>query len=268
MNELFFYLSKLLWLIFAPDSLFVILLCIGLILLITKKYQKAQLLLTILTVFTLIISIFPIGGWLLYPLETHFETNPKLPEKIEGIIILGGSIKAQNSAAWQQLETNDYHERLSHSIILAHTYPQARLLFTGGNSSIDRSKPAESDFILEHLIKSGIQKDRIIVEPKARNTAENAQFSKLLIQPEQNETWVLVTTAFHMPRAIGVFCQQGWKVIPFPVDHQTIPGQSFKPAFQFFSHAEGLTTAMHEWLGLIAYFLTGKTSQLLPNQCS
>ena len=267
MNELFFYLSKLLWLIFSPDSLFVILLCICLALLMAKKYQKAQLLLIILTVCTLIISIFPIGGWLLYPLETHFKTNPKLPEKIGGIIILGGSIKPQNSAAWQQLETNDYHERLSHSIILAHTYPRAKVLFTGGNANMDRSKPAEADFIFEHLEKNGIQKDRIIVESQARNTAENALFSKKLIQPNPNENWVLVTTAFHMPRSIGVFCKQGWNVIPFPVDHQTIPERLFNPEFQFFSHAETITTATHEWLGLIAYYLTDKTTQILPDQC-
>lgn len=131
----------------------------------------------------------------------------------------------------------------------------------------DRSKPTEGQVAEAYFNQTGISPDRLLIEKKARNTAENASFTKLLVAPKANETWLLITSAFHMPRAIGVFCKQNWKVIPYPVDHQTVPGHLSPGGFSLIQNANKLVMASHEWLGLFAYYLTGKTNELFPGQC-
>ena len=267
MDEHFFYASKYMWTVVSPDSLFIILLILCLILFLLKKTRSATLLLGLLATFTLFLTVFSVGDWLLYPLESRFQQNPDLPEQVDGIIVLGGSIIPDRSVEWQQLETNQFHERLSSFRQLAQLYPDARLVFSGGNSSTDEDKPTEAQIAKTYFFISGITPERLLIEDKARNTAENASYSKQLAHPQSNETWILITTAFHMPRAMGVFCQQKWKVIPYPVDHQTLPSKLYRPGFGLIGHAYNLVLASHEWLGLLSYYLSGKTSQLFPAQC-
>ena len=229
MDDIFFYLSRYIWDLISPDSLFVILLTLCLLLFVLRQTKKATFLLILLTSCTLFLSFFSVGDWMLYPLESRFKHNPALPEQIDGIIVLGGPIIADRSAEWQQLETNQFHERLGTFIHLAQLYPDARLVFSGGNASTDEDNPTEAQIAETYFIKSGISAERLLIENKARNTAENAIYSRQLANPQSNETWILITTAFHMPRAIGVFCQQNWKVVPYPVDHQTLPSKLYQP---------------------------------------
>jgi len=249
----------------SPDSLFVILLLLTLLLTYLDYRVYARRLLTVLVIVIVFLSIFPIGGWLLYPLESRFKHNPDLPKQVAGIIVLGGSVMAEKSLAWQQLEVNGYGERLHSFAELAHKYPDARLIFTGGDSNLDQSKLTEAKIISLHISSLGIEADRLELEDKARNTAENAYYTMRLADPVENSNWILITTAFHMPRAIGVFCNNNWSVIPYPVDHQTNPDKHLD--FDLLGHANDLQQAVHEWIGLIAYYLTGKISYLLPNTC-
>jgi len=267
MDEIFFYLSKYIWTVISPDSLFVILLTLSLLLLLLRQTKKAVALLGLLTSCILFLSFFTVGDWFLYPLESRFQHNPDLPEHVDGIIVLGGSIIPDRSIKWQQLETNQYHERLSSFIQLARQYPDAKLVFTGGNANPDRKMPTEAEIAETYFIKSGIPAERLLMENKARNTAENVTYSKQLVSPQPNETWVLITTAFHMPRAMGILCQQNWKVIPYPVDHQTLQLKYSPSEYSLIEHADNLVIASHEWLGLLAYYLAGKTSQLFPAEC-
>ena len=204
---------------------------------------------------------------MLYPLEKRFQHNPDLPEQVDGIIVLGGSVIPVRSVEWQQLETNQFHERLSSFIELSKLYPDARLVFSGGNASTNRNKPTEAQIAETYFLTAGLSPERLLIENKARNTAENASYTRQLVSPQPDETWIMITSAFHMPRAIGVFCEQNWKVIPYPVDHQTSPSNLYQPGFGLIDHADNLVTASHEWLGLLAYYLTGKTYQLFPEQC-
>jgi uncharacterized SAM-binding protein YcdF (DUF218 family) len=267
MDDLFFYLARYVWTVVSPDSLFIILLSLCLLLLLFGQTKKATVLLSLLTVTTLFISFFSVGDWLLYPLESRYKTNPELPEKIDGIIVLGGSVIPDRSAEWQQLETNLYHERLSSFIDLAKRYPDARLVFSGGNSDTDKEKPTEAQIAEKHFLASGIEQDRLFMENKARNTYENAIYIKQLMAPKPDETWLMITTAYHMPRSVGVFCQQNWKVIPYPVDHQTLPSKLYQPGFSLIGHAYNLVLAAHEWLGLLAYYVSGKTNDIFPSEC-
>jgi len=267
MDDLFFYASKLIWLLISPDSLFLILMVIAVVLLYTGGQRWARRLLTLLTLVLIAVAVFPIGNWLLYPLESRFKTNPTLPDNIDGIVILGGAVLPRHSAAWGQLELNQYAERLNAGIQLARRYPTARVVFTGGSASMVADGPTEADMVRDHLISEGIEKERLLLERQARNTAENAVYTKKLIKPATDENWLLVTTAFHMPRSAGLFCKLNWPVIPFPVDHGTLPDSLFQPGFNLSDHAGTLVDATHEWVGLLAYYLSGRTDSLLPSGC-
>ncbi len=204
---------------------------------------------------------------MLYPLESRFQHNPELPEKLDGIIVLGGSVIADRSIEWQQLETNQFHERLSSFIYLAQQYPEAKLIFSGGNANTNRDKPTEAQIAKTFFLESGISAERLIIENQARNTAENISYSKKLVKPQAEETWLMITTAYHIPRAMGIFCKQNWRVTPYPVDHQTLPSKLYQPSYSLIGHANHLVIASHEWLGLLAYYLTGKTTELFPGEC-
>jgi len=80
-----------------------------------------------------------------------------------------------------------------------------------------------------------------------------------LVKPMANERWVLITTGWHMPRAVGVFCQVGWDVIPYPVDFATLPGYLGAVEWDFAKHLSSLKMAIKEWIGLSAYRFTGKS---------
>ena len=268
MLDLFFYLSKLAWLIIAPDNLYLIVLTICVLMLFSRFRRLAQKTLISILLITWLVAVFPVGDWLFYPLETRFPTPPELPDRIDGIIVLGGSIDPALSQYWQQLETYSNHERLSQFIQLAKKYPNARLVFTGGNASIRSSVSTEAAEVEQHLIDSGIEANRLLLENQARNTYENVLLSKQLVKPTAQENWILVTSAYHLPRAVGIFCKQGWPVFPYPVDHNSLPGQLLRPSLRLAYNSADLVEASHEWVGLLAYYLTGKIDRLTPEGCS
>jgi uncharacterized SAM-binding protein YcdF (DUF218 family) len=267
MENLFFYGSKVLWQLISPDNLFVILLLVALLLDYLGKRQYARRIFVFLITSLVFLGLFPVGGWLLYPLETRFQHNPKLPAQVDGVILLGGSIMPELSDHWQQLEINDYGERLIGFIDLAHRFPNARLVFTGGSASITGNTTTEASVLKLHLHELGIDTKRVEYEGRARNTAENAYYTRQLVSPLPDSNWVLITTAYHMPRSIGVFCQVGWSVIPYPVDHHTNPDKLLKIGFNLLSNAGGLKLAIHEWAGLFAYYISGRISQPFPDNC-
>ena len=106
--------------------------------------------------------------------------------------------------------------------------------------------------------------NRVIFESQSRNTYENAVYSYNLIKPKKKEKWVLITSASHMPRAVGVFRKTNWEVIPYPVDYQTAGPQDFISHYEGFLSLDQMRIGLHEWLGLFIYWVTDKTNQLFP----
>ena len=143
-------------------------------------------------------------------------------------------------------------------------YPEARALFTGGSGTLFNQQYKEADIIDEFFAGLGYSGEKLLFENESRNTYENALFGKKLIQPKFGENWILITSAFHMPRSMGSFCRQGWPLIPYPVDHGSQKGNLLRVDFDFRGNLSGLSTAIHEWVGLLAYYLTDKTSRLFP----
>ena len=267
MDTLFFYISKLIWLLISPGSLLLILMLVSLILLYLGKQKLAKTLLTITTGLLLFISFVPIGEWLLYPLESRFQTNPTLPEKVDGIIVLSGAEDTEGSHLWNQVELGEAAERNLTFMSLARKYPKAKLVFTGGTGSLSKQEYKAADVAKILFQQQGLDVNKIIFERESRNTYENAIFSKKIIKPRQNKNWVLITTSWHMPRSVGIFCKAEWPIIPYPVDHSTKKGNLVRIDFDVLRNLNSLQIAIKEWLGLFAYYLSGKTTSLLPTQC-
>jgi len=213
------------------------------------------------------VALFPVGEWLLYPLEIRFSANPKLPDRIDGIIVLSGSENAVLSNLWHQVELLDSAEHEIAFLELARRYPHAKLVFTGGSGSMTHQDAKAADVAETLSYKLGFDPSRVTFERNSRNTFENAVLSKELVRPDPGQTWILVTTAWHMPRSVGIFCKAGWPVIPYPVDHWTKPGKLLRIDLNLSGHLRDLVIGVREWVGLLAYHVSGKTAVLFPHYC-
>jgi uncharacterized SAM-binding protein YcdF (DUF218 family) len=266
MESLFFWTSKLAWMMIAPDNLILCLLLIAWILLWRGAYRPATLLLGTATTVLMLVALFPVGEWLLYPLETRFASNPKLPDRIDGIIVLSGTEDAVRSSLWQQVELHDSAEREMAFLELARRYPNARLVFTGGSGSMVHQDDKAADVANKLFDNLGLDLSRVTFERNSRNTYENAVISRELVRPDPAQTWVLITTAWHMPRSVGVFRKAGWPVIPYPVDHGTRPGELLRIDMNLSGHLQSLVKGVREWVGLLAYYISGKTTTFFPDR--
>ena len=267
MDSIFFFLSKLVWMITSPDSLLLILLLIAWALLWRGKNQSAKRVLGFVVGILLIVSLFPVGEWILYPLEIRFPENPVLPQKGDGIIVLGGTENDFLSTEWHQVELGDATERLLAFETLARRYPDAKLVFSGGSGSMVYQGYKGADVAKMVFEQQGMNVSHVTFESESRNTYENAVFSKVMAKPIPGENWILITSAFHIPRSVGIFCRVGWPIIPYPVDHYTWPGNLFRVDLDLANHLRILSIGIKEWLGLMTYYTTGKTATLFPRNC-
>ena len=267
MDTLFFWISKLAWMVIAPGNFLLILVLASCALLFLGKERIARRLLAATCVALAIVSVFQLHAILLHPLDSRFETNPALPQHLDGIIVLSGSEDPYRSQMWNQVSLGETAERNLTFMEMARKYPQAKLVFSGGTASLLGGQYRAADVARTLFAQQGMDLDRIVFEREARNTYENVLFSRKLVQPRKGETWLLITTAWHMPRSVGIFCKQGWPVIPYPVDHATAPDERVVIHFSMADNLRNLNIAVREWIGLYAYYVTGKTAQLLPSRC-
>jgi uncharacterized SAM-binding protein YcdF (DUF218 family) len=150
-------------------------------------------------------------------------------------------------------------------VALARRLPDAGIVFSGGSAQLIPSPSSEAAVVGGMLGAMGVDGSRVVLEDRSRDTYENATFTRALVQPGRGERWLLVTSAFHMPRAMGVFRAAGFEVEPWPVDYRT-RGWVEAAAF-FYSAGDGLRRldlVAKEYAGLLAYALTGRTGSLLP----
>ncbi|MBF0471232.1 MAG: YdcF family protein [Gammaproteobacteria bacterium] len=267
MESLFFWVSKVVWAVISPDTLLVIAVVVATGLLWSRWLKTGRWLLTLIAAVMVAITFIPFGSWMLLPLENRFMANPPLPQRLDGVIALTGAENPQGTVHWNQVQLGKAAERLHYFQYLARRYPEARLLFTGGSGMLGDQIFKEADVARRVLLEQGIDVGRVIFERDSRNTAESIRNSLEIIRPQADEKWAVITTAWHMPRTIGIFCRQGWPVIPYPVDYATSRSGSWSFEPQFQDNLSQLRVALKEWVGLLAYFITGKTDSLLPQEC-
>lgn len=213
---------------------------------------------------TVALWLLPIGAALTLPLEMRFPSWTPEQGVPTGIIVLGGVINPQVSAAHGQISLDASAERLTSAVALASEYPNARIVFSGGNAQLIGGR-AEGDFALRFLEQLGVARDRVTIEAQSRNTAENAIYCKRLIVPKQGERWLLITTAMHMPRAVGAFRAIGFPIMPYPVDYQ-VAGREALWALpgSVNNRLREADAALHEWIGLFVYWITGRIPVFFP----
>ena len=262
---MFFVLSKIIG-FFALPSNFVATLCVlGALLLMTRfRRAGARILLTGIAAL-LVLGYSPLANVMLLPLSERFpawNANGRTPD---GIIILGGAIDSDTTLARSSLEMDSSAERIVTMLQLARTYPNARLVFTGGSGNLMQNSASEAPIAGRLLESFGVARDRIVLEGESRTTSENAIFTRRMVQPKPGELWLLVTSSFHMPRSIGAFRKAGFEVEAYPVDWRTRGWADATTTFDRLSAGLARSdVAAHEWTGLIAYWLTGRSSELFP----
>jgi uncharacterized SAM-binding protein YcdF (DUF218 family) len=207
----------------------------------------------------------PAGALLLRPLENRFpQPGQDLPPPA-GIIVLGGETDPELSAARHLPILAPQAGRLTAGAALARRFPQARLIFTGGSASLRDVADIEASAVSQLWLALGVPSQQMLFETQSRNTWENALFTRALIRPKPGETFLLVTSAYHMPRSMGIFRKVGFTVIAYPADYMTFgDSRDYAPFHLVYTNLDMLAAALHEWMGLIAYHLTGKTSAWFP----
>jgi len=263
---MFFYLSKIIWFFLQPSSVLLFLAFIGILLVGTERQHLGRKLALAAISMLIIFGFSPLGNILIQPLEDRFQrTLIKDGMKIDGIVILGGSVETAVSRNRSSIATNQANERLIEGAKLARRWPNAKIIFSGGSASILNRESSEAVLAKKMLMDLGIDGDRIMPDNNSSNTIENAQESLILAKPKSGENWLLVTSAFHMPRSMGCFRQVGFTVLPWPVDYRTRGPQD---ASRFFSAPSAglrrIDIVTREWIGLLAYRLTGRIPSIYP----
>jgi uncharacterized SAM-binding protein YcdF (DUF218 family) len=263
--SMFFILSKIVGFFALPSDIAATLAALGVVLLFTRFRRTGRALATLGVVLLLIAGLTPLGNALMLPLEDRFPPWDASRGAPAGIIVLGGAVGPELSAARGMPDLNESAERITATAALAQKYPTARIIYSGGNARLVLTGGIEADYAIDLLESLGVARARVLAERQSRNTIENAEFSKKLVEPRPGERWLLVTSAYHMPRAIGAFRRAGFPVEAYPVDWRTRgPIDLWLPFESVTAGLRRTDTAVHEWIGLFAYWLTGRTSELFP----
>lgn len=263
-----FVASKVAGLLMQPSTLATIALAAGLVLLRRgRRPRLAACLAWGALAYLVVCGFLPVGNVLLLPLEQRFAgvAAPEPGERIAGIVILGGFEDAWVSAGRAGLAVNETAERLTEGLRLAWRHPEAKVVFTGGVGGLWPGGLDATGPVGAFLREAGIAQERIVLEGRSRNTIENARFTADLVKPEAGQRWLLVTSAYHMPRAVGLFRRAGFDVTAYPVDFRTRgPGDVTRPFERIPAGLQRLDLAAGEWVRLIAYRLLGRIDEVLP----
>jgi uncharacterized SAM-binding protein YcdF (DUF218 family) len=209
-------------------------------------------------------TLSPLGNMLLIPLEQRFPAARIPSQEIDGVIVLGRSYDSQSHGHLSTILLEEDTEPMSVIPDLAHRYPRARIIFSGGTDPSNPG-PREAAVAKQYFTSFGIAADRISIEDRSLTTEENAQFTAALIHPTPSSRWLLVTSAYHMPRAMGAFRKAGFNVIGFSVGLRTHGWEElWWPARTATDNLRRMDIAVVEWLGLLTYRLSGYSDEWFP----
>ena len=263
---MFFSLSKIFWAVMSPLNILGI--CFVLVLILSVLRQKIYIkALCFLSAVFLFFGVMPVGHDALTFLENRFSKPQEMPRQVDGIILLGGAISTDLSYARGETVVGDSGGRLLTFLQLAKRYPSAKLIATGGSGSLFSQDIKEADYVQELFESLKVDGGRIIYERESRNTYENAKFVREQIGASASETWILVTSAYHMPRSIGVFQKQGVYPLPYPSGYRTEGAFHIYPRdFDILEQYGYLNLAVKEYIGNTVYFIGQKSNSLMPGQ--
>ncbi|MCW8915548.1 MAG: YdcF family protein [Magnetovibrio sp.] len=259
-----FLAAKLLGFLLNPYSLFIAGLGLSFILLMTtRKLRAGRYLLTLVLGCYVVFGMFPIGTWAINQLEDRFPMAKDHPAPIAGILVLGGSVSTVMTRERGQVSVGGNIERLTEFVRLSQRHPEAKLAYIGGQGRVFDRKPTEAEVSKRFLDEIGMDTSTVWFEDKSRNTEEGAYVSYAHLQPG-DAPWVLITSASHMPRAVGLFRKAGWSIMAHPVDYGTLPGGHISWTPKWPGSLGPLNAAIYEWAGLVFAWTRGKIDDVFP----
>lgn len=265
---MFYLAAKLFWVVAQPLSVIALLILTGIILFMLGRRRMGFVAHVGALAMLILCGFTSLGALLIRPLEDSFARPLAMPETVEVIIVLGGSTLARVSTARGVAELNDAGDRLTDAVMLARRYPQARILFSGGVGLFEPGGETEAATAERLLLAMGVPPERLMLENQSRNTDENAEYTLAALGANPG-TALLVTSAFHMPRSVGLFRRVGIDVVPWPTDYRSSGQEGFGLDFANPVHNLNTTSiAIKEWIGLAAYHWTGRIDSILPAQVS
>lgn len=242
-------------LVSVPSNLLALSAIVGLVVL--AFHRRAGAIVAALSLAAIAVStLSPLGNLLLTPLEQRFPQE-RYPANIQGIIVLGGSYDTVSHGYMSTIVLEEDTEPLAVMADLAHRYPNAKIIFSGGTAP-SAPGPSEAAIVKPYFVSFGIAPDRIVTEGQSQTTEENAQFTARLLRPTPSSRWLLVTSGYHMPRAMGAFRKAGFNVTAFPVGLRTHGWRDmWRTEYTATDNLRRVDIAVHEWIGLIDYKLKG-----------
>ncbi len=263
-DPLFFVAAKVFWFVAQPINLTAILLLLGVFFLLIGWKTTATAVMSAAALGLVLSAWSSLGALLLNPLEERFQ-RPHLPESVTGIVVLGGGLEGQINRVRGGYELNAGGDRFLEAAVLGRRFPDARVVVTGGVGTLILEGEGDADTAVRLFTALGFPRERLTLENQSRNTYENAVYTKAMVDPKPGETWLLVTSAFHMPRSMALFRKAGFDVLPWPVDYRT----SGAEGLGFFrdnpnDSIRNTGTAIREWIGLLAYWFSGRIDTPFP----
>ena len=239
-----YYFSKVFWLLAAPTNALVLISAIAAFWAVLHRSNCVTWLAVAVACGLVIGTFTPIGLALTVPLEYRFAFSPPDSQApLDGIILLsGGGLGGIDAVS-----------------TLSQDFPKARLIFSGFSATDEDDK-----YRLKIFAVLGGDPARIYIESRPRTTSEDALYTAAVLKPQPSERWLLVTSALHMPRAVGCFRTAGLQVEPYPVEFKTARSHPFVVFAPGSEALNQLDRAAKEWIGLAAYRLMGKTDALFP----
>jgi uncharacterized SAM-binding protein YcdF (DUF218 family) len=259
-----FIVGKLVWALLQPGNLLTLCLVAGVLFFLVSRGRRGKVLVGLSALGFVLLAVAPIGPAILLALEERFPRPAQLPDRIDGILLLGGAVEPALSLSFGETVFNSAVARVLGAVSLARRHPEAKLVLVSGEGGFFPVGYSEARATLGFVVDEGIAPARILLEEKSRSTHENAVYTKELFRPAPGETWVLVTSAYHMPRAVASFRGAGWSVIPYPVDFKVDPRTGLNPNFNLLDGLTASTLAGKEWTGLVGYRVMGWTRELFP----
>ena len=261
-----FIVSKIVGFITLPSNAIALLGLAGVLCFIRRKRRAGVIALASSVILLILLGLSPISNVMLLALSERFEIWRYDGRAPDGIIVLGGAIDSDMSAARRVLEVDSSADRIFAMLDLARRYPTTKIVFSGGSGNLIQQSVAEAPFAGRLLDELGLSNGRVVLESNSRTTDENASETRKLATPQPGERWLLVTSAFHMPRAVAAFRRVGFDVEAYPVDFRTAGwGDALKPFDRISSGLARSDVAAHEWVGLVGLWLTGRSAELLPS---
>ncbi|MGX1100451.1 YdcF family protein [Amorphus sp. MBR-141] len=249
----------------VPSNLLATLLVLGVIGLLAGLRRPGGVATALATGLLLVCGYTTLGIALQHPLELRFPPGPEVSTPPTGIIILGGAIDASLSRDGRPIPLNEAGDRFTAAAELAARFPDAVIFIASGGAPPGRPDATELTLGTELLASFGVARDRITGDDRSVDTWDNARFAYDVLRPQPSQMWLIVTSAIHMPRTMGAFRASGWTgLVAWPVDYRSRgtewPGFTLKLS----AGLGNIDEAAHEWVGLAAYYLRGRSPSLLP----